>query len=101
MKRPRHFIFFVFLLCSGLCAGVPGGRKLLQHDDAEYPSIAAKLAIHGVVKLRVWVGPGGLVRRVEYIGGHPLLAESAVKAAKSWKFEAATKESTEIVEVKF
>jgi TonB family protein len=101
LKRAKQILFVAFLLAGGLCAAERGGRKLLQHDDAEYPPIAAKLAIHGVVKLRIWIAPEGSVRRVEYIGGHPLLAESAVKSVKTWKFEPAAKESTEIAEVKF
>jgi outer membrane biosynthesis protein TonB len=38
---------------------------------------------------------------VEYIGGHPLLAESAVTAVKNWKFEPASRETTELLEIKF
>jgi outer membrane biosynthesis protein TonB len=41
------------------------------------------------------------VRRLEYIGGHPLLAESALKAVKIWKYQAAAQESTTIVELRF
>jgi TonB family protein len=59
------------------------------------------MALHGTVKLRVWVAADGSVRRLEYIGGHPLLAESALNAVRNWKYEASSKESTEIVEVKF
>ena len=46
-------------------------------------------------------GGDGTVRRLEYIGGHPLVAESALKAVKGWKYEAAPKESTTAVELKF
>lgn len=53
------------------------------------------------MKLRVWVTPEGLVRKVEYIGGHPLLAESAVKAVKNWKFQPAPEGTTEMLEMKF
>jgi TonB family protein len=100
--KPAKYIFFAALLLAGGLSGAQrAGRKLLRHDEAEYPAIAQKLSLHGVVKLRVWITPEGSVRRLEYIGGHPLLAESAVKAAKTWKFEIAAKESTELVEVKF
>jgi protein TonB len=84
-----------------MSAAEGSARKLVQHSDPEYPDVAARMSIHGTVKLRVWVTPEGAVRRVEYIGGHPLLAESALKAVKGWKFEPAGKESTEILEVKF
>jgi len=59
------------------------------------------MSLHGTVKLRVWVTPEGLVRKVEYIGGHPLLAESAVKAVKNWKFQPAPEGTTEMLEMKF
>jgi len=38
---------------------------------------------------------------LEYIGGHPLLAESALKAVKGWKYEPTGRESTAVVESKF
>jgi TonB family protein len=91
----------VVLLASWLSASDRAERKLLQHSAADYPAIAAKMALHGTVKLRVWIAPDGSVRRVEYIGGHPLLAESAVKAVKNWKYETAMSESDQIVEVRF
>lgn len=59
------------------------------------------MSLHGTVRVRIWIAPDGSVRRLEYIGGHPLLAESALKAVKEWEFESAPKESTQIVEVKF
>ncbi len=89
------------MLASCLSAADKAERQAVQHDDAEYPAIAAKMALHGTVKLRVWIAADGSVRRVEYIGGHPLLAESAVKAVKNWKYEAAKTESNQIVEVHF
>jgi len=66
-----------------------------------YPAIALQMSLHGTVRLRVWVTPQGTVRKVEYIGGHPLLAESAVKAVKDWRFEPASRETTELLEIKF
>ena len=35
------------------------------------------------------------------IGGHPLLIDASVNAAKQFKYEAATEETKEIVEFKF
>lgn len=89
------------LLLTNVLAADSGARKALQRRDPEYPAIAAKMGLHGTVKLRVYIAADGSVRRVEYIGGHPLLAESAVKAIKSWKFESAPAETNETIEVKF
>lgn len=101
MKRPNPILLSVLLLAGNLLAADAPARKLVRHLDPEYPEVAARMSIHGTVKLRVWITPEGSVRRLEYIGGHPLLAESALKAVKGWKFEQAAKETTEVVEVKF
>ncbi len=76
-------------------------RKVVRREEPEYPPIAAKMNLHGTVKLKIWVNPDGTVRRLEYIGGHPLLAESALKTVKEWKYQPVTQESTTIVELKF
>ena len=101
MKRTRHILLAVGLLLTTLFAADSNGRKIMLRNEPEYPEIAVKMALHGTVKLRAYINPDGSVRRVEYIGGHPLLAESAVKAVKNWKYEPAPKESSEIIEVKF
>ena len=89
------------MLAGALAAGDLPARKIVQSQVPYYPDVAAKMSLHGTVKLRIWIAPLGSVRRLEYIGGHPLLAESALKAVREWKFESAPKESTQIVEVKF
>lgn len=89
------------LLSATLSAGDKPERKLLLRDAPEYPDIAVKMSLHGSVKLKIWIAPNGSVTRLEYIGGHPLLAESALKAVRSWKYEPQEKESTQVVEVKF
>ena len=33
--------------------------------------------LHGTVKLKIWISNDGSVRRLEYVGGHPLLAQAA------------------------
>ena len=101
MKQLAKLSLCVALSVSCLSASDKTDRNVLQHDDPEYPAIAAKNNLHGVVKLRIWIAPDGSVRRVEYIGGHPLLAASAVKTVKNWKYEAAKQETNQIIEVRF
>ena len=101
MRRAKHILLWASLLLGALYAAAPPARKLIEHQKPEYPAIALQMSLHGTVRLRVWVTPQGSVRKVEYIGGHPLLAESAVKAVKNWKFEAASRETTELLEIKF
>jgi len=101
LKKAKYTLLCLTLLAGGLRAANQAERKLVQHDEPEYPVIAARMSLHGTVRLKVWIASDGTVRRLEYIGGHPLLAESALKAVKGWKFEPASKESIQDVEVKF
>ena len=100
MTKLNHILLCVILLMSS-ANGADQERKIVRHEEPEYPPIAAKMNLHGTVKLKIWITPEGSVRRLEYIGGHPLLAESALKAVKAWKYQPATQESTTVVEVKF
>src|SRR5436853_7869085 len=49
--------------------------------------------VHGTVKLKIWITAQGAVHRVEYLGGHPLLAESALEAVRNWKYAPASQAS--------
>lgn len=93
------------LLCATLLIGSAQAadqeRKIVRGEQPEYPTIAARMNLHGTVKLKIWIKPDGTVRRLEYIGGHPLLAESGLKAVKGWKYEPSGRESTTVVELKF
>jgi TonB family protein len=89
------------VLCSSLLHAAGAERKIVVRVDPEYPAIARKMQLHGAVKLKVWIRADGAVTRVEYVGGHPLLAESAVNALRKWKFEAAPQDTTMQLELKF
>jgi len=78
-----------------------GVRKILVKTPAVYPTLARSMNIHGVVKVEALVLPNGTVKSVEVKGGHPLLTQSAVTAVGHWKFEPATHESKEPIEIKF
>lgn len=76
-------------------------RKALQHPEPDYPAMAAKISLHGTVRFQVWITPDGVVRRMTCMGGHPLLAEAAEKAIKSWVYETAPSETSQVVAVTF
>ena len=78
MKRVQRILLFVLLVRGG--NAVAEERKLFHREEPVYPSIAEKMNLHGVVRMKIWISPDGTVRRLEYIGGHPVLAESALKA---------------------
>ena len=101
MSKLTKILVCVILLAGASWAADQPERKLVSRQQAEYPATAAKMNLHGTVKMRIWINPDGSVRRLEYIGGHPLLAESALKAVKNWKYQPGPKESTAQVEVTF
>ena len=76
-------------------------RKVLVQTPAVYPTLARSMNIRGTVKLQVQVLPNGTVKKIDVVGGHPLLTQSAVTAVGHWKFEAAPHESKEPIEIKF
>ena len=100
MTKLKHIWLCIILLISSAHAA-DQDRRLVRREEPEYPAIAAKMSLHGTVKLKIWINPDGTVRRLEYVGGHPLLAESALKAVKSWTYKPSSKESTTVVELKF
>ena|ERR1700741_4232980 len=102
MKKATHIIFpGIVLLIGGLPASGQRERSIVRREYPDYPNIAAKMKLRATVRLKIWIAPDGTVRREQYIGGHRLLAESALKADRIWKYAGAVKESTHTVEVKF
>jgi TonB family protein len=101
MTRLRHIFLTIVVLAGGISAIAQNERKVIHREEPDYPELAKKMNLHGTVKLKIWISPDGSVRRLEYVGGHPVLAESALKAVKGWHYEAATKESNTIVGLKF
>lgn len=99
--KVAHLTLAGLLLAGVAIGGDQAERRLTSRAEPDYPPIAQKMNLHGSVKFKLWINPDGTVRRVEYVGGHPLLAESALKAVKNWVYERAEKESTAMVEVKF
>jgi TonB family protein len=95
----RLILCLTMLVALGVAENVE--RKNLVRVEPEYPEVAQKLNIHGTVKLKLWISPNGAVTRVEYIGGHPVLAESALAVIKKWKFESAARETTQVEALKF
>jgi len=59
------------------------------------------MGIKGSVKLEVVVQPDGSVKSMNATGGHPLLVEAAQDAIRRWRWQPASHESVESVEVRF
>ena len=76
-------------------------RKVKQRVTPQYPEIARRFNTSGVVKLSVEITPGGDVRSVKVLGGHPLLIPAAEDAVRKWKYEPAKESTTQVVEFEF
>jgi protein TonB len=76
-------------------------RRAKSKVQPIYPDLARKMNITGTVRVQVVVSPNGVVKDAKIVGGHPLLANTALEAARKWRFEPAAMESTGVVEFKF
>lgn len=76
-------------------------RRAKSKIHPSYPDLARKMNISGTVKIEVVVSPNGTVKDARVVGGHPVLANAALEAAKKWRFEPAPGESTGIIDFKF
>ncbi len=80
----------------------PGSkRRVKTMGKPQYPDLARKLSLTGVVKIEVTVGADGKVKRTHIVGGHPVLASEAEKAAMQTEFEPGPKETSEVIEFRF
>lgn len=76
-------------------------RAVKTRVAPEYPEIAAKMRISGVVQVQAVVRADGTVKEVNVIGGHPMLADAAVRAVMKWRFEPGARETTESMRFTF
>ena len=90
----------VGMVSSSLCAE-ESGRKTRSRVSPSYPELAKRMHLSGAVRVEVVVAPSGTVKATRVLGGHPVLANSAVEAVKKWRFEPGAEETVEIIEFKF
>ena len=76
-------------------------RRAKSRVQPEYPELARKMKISGTVKIEVVVGPNGVVKEARVVGGHPVLANAALDAAKKWRFEPGAADSTGVIDFRF
>jgi TonB family protein len=76
-------------------------RRAKTKVQPAYPELARKMNLAGTVKIEVVVAPNGTVKDARVVGGHPVLANTALEAAKKWRFEPAAGESSGIIDFKF
>lgn len=76
-------------------------RKLVARAEPSYPGIARSMHISGTVRIEAVVAPNGTVKSTSVLGGHPVLAQSAMDAVRKCKWEAASHETKEVVILNF
>ena len=109
VRRVFKSVVFVAFLVSLVAAFQPRsshaqdtiGRKVRSKVSPIYPDIAKKMNLAGVVKIEVVIAPSGSVKETKVIGGNPILVNAALDAVKKWRFEAASDETTGVLEFKF
>jgi TonB family protein len=77
------------------------GRKVRSKVVPAYPDIARTAHITGKVKIEATIAADGHVISTKVVGGSPVLVNAAVEALDKWRFEAASSDSTEIIEFQF
>ena len=76
-------------------------RKVASRIAPNYPDLAKKMHIHGIVRVEAGVRPNGTVKSTRILGGNPVLIEAASDAVKLWKFVPGPAETTEVVQLSF
>lgn len=76
-------------------------RKVKTKVLPTTPPLARQMNITGHVKVEVTISADGKVTGTKVLGGSPVLVDSAVEAAKKWRFEPAPKDTTEVIEFDF
>ncbi|HEX3822591.1 MAG TPA: energy transducer TonB [Candidatus Sulfotelmatobacter sp.] len=76
-------------------------RRAKSRVQPLYPDLAKRMSISGTVKIEVVVAPNGTVKDARVVGGHPVLANAALDAARKWRFEPAAVETSGVIDFKF
>jgi TonB family protein len=106
-KLPIGTWALALALCalSGALLGAqstPLTRRPVRHlVTPSYPDLARKLNLTGTARIEVTIGPDGSVKHTRVLGGHPVLAAEAERAAEKSTFEPASAETVEVIEFKF
>jgi protein TonB len=77
------------------------GRRPVSNPQPEFPEVAKKMNLSGVVKIEIVIGADGQIKDSKVVGGHPVLIDSVQKALKKWKYAPASSETKELLEFRF
>lgn len=106
LKKHAFILFLAFSFCfwplsaRSQQSAADNGRKIVRKVEPKYPDIARKMNLTGTVKVMALVTSDGSVKKVEAVGGSPILVVAAQDAVSKWKY-APGAESQELVEMRF
>lgn len=60
---------------------------LIERMQPEYPAMAKRIHLSGVVQLRAVIGTDGRVLHLTVVSGNPILAQAAFAAVQQWRYE--------------
>jgi len=107
MRRSVVFIGLVVVLFMNLARAQNSPspdnsrRRVTFRVSPDYPELAKKMHLQGVVKVETVVRPNGSVKSTRVLGGNPVLVEAATEAVGKWKFEPEPNETIEVVQLIF
>jgi hypothetical protein len=80
----------------------PESKRPAKHlAQPNLSDLARRLNLTGTVRIEATIAPDGTVKRTRVLGGHPVLAIDAERAAQYSTFEPGPTETTEVIEFKF
>ncbi|HUS19583.1 MAG TPA: energy transducer TonB [Terriglobales bacterium] len=99
-KLTRLMVLTSMLVVLSTGAFGQNNRSVKSKVTPAYPELAKRMNVIGAVKVELTVAANGSVKTAKALGGHPLLIDAAVNAAKQFKYEPG-EETKEVVEFKF
>jgi TonB family protein len=108
MRMRLFMVLYAFFCCSLLPAAAQSqqssgenGRKVVRQTMPTYPEIAKKMGLSGTVRVLAVIAPDGSVKKIQPVGGSPVLIQAAQDAVYKWKFSPAAAETQETIELRF
>ena len=65
---------------SERCCLAVSARKITSRATANYPDLAKKMHVHGMVRVEAIVRSNGNVKSTRILGGNPVLVDAALEA---------------------
>jgi len=107
MRKVVAFIVVALLILTtaavaqGAAPPAASERKVTLRIAPNYPELAKRMRLQGVVRVEAVVRPNGSVRTTRVLGGNPVLVDAAVDAVRKWRFEPGPEETVEVVQLTF